>query len=66
MGDQRAEPGIESDFLAQIPIFGGLPEEALARIVDVTRMVRVAAGADETRLTHEAKLALQRLERAKK
>jgi CRP-like cAMP-binding protein len=45
MGEQRAV-GIEVDFLAQIAIFGGLPEQALARIVDVTRLVRVATGAE--------------------
>ena len=38
--DDAADPG----FLAQIPIFGGLPELVLERIVDVARQVHVAAG----------------------
>jgi CRP-like cAMP-binding protein len=35
----------DREFLAAIPIFGGLAEEVLARIVDATRVVEVAAGA---------------------
>jgi CRP/FNR family cyclic AMP-dependent transcriptional regulator len=35
----------DAEFLAQIPIFGGLPALVLARIVDVARVMRVPAGA---------------------
>ena len=35
----------DAEFLAQIPIFGGLPESVLARIVDVARVMDVPAGA---------------------
>ena len=35
----------DREFLASIPIFGGLDEKVLARIVDATRVVEVAAGA---------------------
>jgi CRP-like cAMP-binding protein len=35
---------IEAAFLANIPIFGGLPGNALARLVSVGRMLHVAAG----------------------
>jgi CRP/FNR family cyclic AMP-dependent transcriptional regulator len=34
------------EFLAQIPIFGGLPEQVLARIVDAARTVDVAPGTE--------------------
>ena len=34
----------DADFLAQIPIFGGLPEMVLARIVDLAREIQVAPG----------------------
>jgi CRP/FNR family transcriptional regulator, cyclic AMP receptor protein len=37
----RVDPG----FVAQVAIFGGLPERALARILDVARVVRVPTGA---------------------
>jgi CRP/FNR family cyclic AMP-dependent transcriptional regulator len=34
----------DADFLAQIPIFGGLPELVLARILDLARQIRVPPG----------------------
>jgi CRP/FNR family transcriptional regulator, cyclic AMP receptor protein len=36
---------VDAGFVAQTAIFGGLPERVLARILDVARVVRVAAGA---------------------
>jgi CRP-like cAMP-binding protein len=49
-GDQRTErveqAAIDPEFLAQIPIFGGLPERVLARIIDVSRLVCVSAGTE--------------------
>src|SRR5258708_31483896 len=39
-----ATSGVDRDFLAQVPIFGGLPERALAAILGAVRMVRVAPG----------------------
>lgn len=35
---------VERDFLAQVPIFGGLPERALASILGAARRLRVPAG----------------------
>lgn len=43
----EGEPGVDPDlpdFLSQTPILGGLPPRALARIIDGTRVVRLAAG----------------------
>ena len=34
----------DADFLAQIPIFGGLPDLVLRRVVDLAREIRVPAG----------------------
>ena len=34
----------DADFLAQIPIFGGLPDLVLGRIVDLAREIQVPAG----------------------
>jgi CRP/FNR family cyclic AMP-dependent transcriptional regulator len=39
-----AASGVDRDFLVQVPIFGGLPERALATILGAVRMVRVAPG----------------------
>jgi len=39
--DQTAGDG---EFLAQIPIFGGLPDAVLARVIDLAREVHVAPG----------------------
>ena len=39
-----ATSGIDREFLAQVPIFGGLPERALETILGAARMVRVAPG----------------------
>jgi CRP/FNR family cyclic AMP-dependent transcriptional regulator len=36
---------IDAGFVAQAAIFGGLPERALARILEVARVLRVPAGA---------------------
>ena len=44
-GNDGGARGADAEFLAQIPIFGGLPEPVLARIVDVTRVIGVPAGA---------------------
>ena len=40
----RGEAAGDGDFLAQIPIFGGLPNAVLARIIDLAREVHVAPG----------------------
>ena len=34
----------DADFLAQIPIFGGLPDAVLSRVIDLAREVHVAPG----------------------
>src|SRR5262245_36962826 len=41
-----AEQGALADrsFLAEIPVFGGLPEGVVSRLVDAARVVRVATG----------------------
>jgi CRP/FNR family transcriptional regulator, cyclic AMP receptor protein len=36
--------GGDAEFLGQIPIFGGLPDRVLGRIVDLTREIRVPPG----------------------
>src|ERR1041384_4992659 len=36
--------GSDAEFLSQIPIFGGLPELVLARVVDLAHDVHVPAG----------------------
>jgi CRP/FNR family cyclic AMP-dependent transcriptional regulator len=36
--------GVDLEFLVQVPIFAGLPENALLRIVNAIRVVQVAAG----------------------
>jgi CRP/FNR family transcriptional regulator, cyclic AMP receptor protein len=36
--------GVDRDFLAQVPIFAGLPERALAAILGAARMIRAAPG----------------------
>src|SRR3954468_7076631 len=51
--DQRV--AVDPDFLGQIPIFGGLPGPALARILDAARVVQVEAGA---RLIEEGEQAV--------
>ena len=38
--------GIDRNFLASIPIFGGLPDRVLNRIVDVARVLRIPAGTE--------------------
>jgi CRP/FNR family cyclic AMP-dependent transcriptional regulator len=38
-------PPIDREFLADIPIFGGLPERVLMRLIDAARVVHVEAGA---------------------
>lgn len=43
--EQTQQPRVDAGFVAQIAIFGGLPERVLSRILDVARLVRVAAGA---------------------
>jgi CRP-like cAMP-binding protein len=42
-GEGDAEAA-DADFLAQIPIFGGLPDLVLRRVVDLAREIHVAAG----------------------
>jgi CRP-like cAMP-binding protein len=37
--------GVDGEFLARIPIFGGLPDRVVSRIVDLTRVMAVPAGA---------------------
>lgn len=41
-GDDRT--GGDGEFLAQIPIFGGLPDLVMGRIIDLARVMRVAPG----------------------
>src|SRR4051812_39558349 len=43
MAGERRET--DRELLARVPIFGGLPADVLDRIVDVTRIVEVPAGA---------------------
>jgi CRP-like cAMP-binding protein len=38
------DPAVDSEFLAQIPIFGGLPDAVLARVIDLAREVHVPPG----------------------
>jgi CRP/FNR family transcriptional regulator, cyclic AMP receptor protein len=42
-GDEPTD--VEAEFLARIPIFGGLPEGVVQRIANAARTVRLAAGA---------------------
>ena len=46
MASTNEVPGLDVDreFLAQIPIFGGLPAEVVERIARATRVLRVPAG----------------------
>ncbi|HET6147084.1 MAG TPA: cyclic nucleotide-binding domain-containing protein [Polyangia bacterium] len=42
-GAGREGEAADADFLAQIPIFGGLPDLVLRRVVDLAREIRVPA-----------------------
>jgi CRP/FNR family cyclic AMP-dependent transcriptional regulator len=44
MGDEGL--GIDRDFLASIPILGGLPDRVLNRIVDVAQVLAIAPGTE--------------------
>jgi CRP-like cAMP-binding protein len=44
LGDQGAP--VDRSFMAEIPVFGGLPEHVLARLVDAARAVRIETGAE--------------------
>jgi CRP/FNR family transcriptional regulator, cyclic AMP receptor protein len=52
---EASHVGVEAAFLAQTPLFGGLPEHALARIIAVSRVLRVEAA---TRVFEEGEPAL--------
>jgi len=43
-GDERAGGSVDSEFLAQIPIFGGLPEHVLRPIIGAVQVLRVVGG----------------------
>jgi CRP/FNR family cyclic AMP-dependent transcriptional regulator len=45
MGDD-AGTGIDRDFLATVPILGGLPEQVLGRVADLARVLRLPAGGE--------------------
>jgi CRP/FNR family cyclic AMP-dependent transcriptional regulator len=45
MGDDVGT-GIDRDFLATVPILGGLPEQVLGRVADLARVLRLPAGGE--------------------
>jgi len=45
MGDD-AGTGIDRDFLASVPILGGLPDRVLGRVADLARVLRLPAGGE--------------------